>query len=64
MLIFLKSACGLQKKCLLFPPFLIIEHYIFQIFTRIFHQQNATINVFFHLTLSPTQRLRFSDTRG
>ena len=64
MLIFLKSACGLQKKCSLFPPFSIIEHYIFQIFTCIFHQQNVTINVFFHLTLSPTQRLRFSDTRG
>ena len=38
MLIFLKSACGLQKNAYFFRLFLIIEHYIFQIFTCIFDQ--------------------------
>ena len=62
VLVFLKSACGLHKNAHFFPIFLNIEYYIFQIFSYIFQQQNVMINVFF--SISPTQRLRFSDTRS
>ena len=62
VLVFLKSARGLHKNAHFFPIFLNIEYYIFQIFSYIFQQQNVMINVFF--SISPTQRLRFSDTRS
>ena len=62
VLVFLKSARGLHKNAHFFPIFLNIEYYIFQNFSYIFQQQNVMINVFF--SISPTQRLRFSDTRS
>ena len=49
MLIFLKSARGLNKNAHVFRIFLNIEYYIFKIFSYIFQQQNVTINVFFSL---------------
>ena len=63
MLIFFKNTRGLHKNAHFFPIFLNIEYYIFQIFSHIFQQQNVTINVFF-FPISPTQRLRFSDTKS
>ena len=43
MLIFLKSARGLQKNAHFFPIFINVEYYIFQIFSYSFQQQNGRI---------------------
>ena len=42
-LIFLKSARGLHKNAHVFPIFLNIEYYIFQISSYIFQQQNGRV---------------------